>query len=153
MDGPETRRFAEYFARVGEQLDRYADGEHGDAMQRHAEWSEALTKPLPEHGVGADAVVDELERLVVPNGMRLADRGFWGWITVAPTTIPTVTSAASLIAAPQRYTLTAFNLLEELSLDWLRDLCELPGAMKGVYSSGGSTANLIALGAARQSAL
>jgi aromatic-L-amino-acid decarboxylase len=153
MDGPETRKFGEYFARVGEQLDRYVDGEYGDAMQRHTEWSEALTEPLPEHGVGADAVVDELQRLVVPNGMRLADRGFWGWVTVAPTTIPTVTSAASLIAGPQRYTLTAFNLLEELSLDWLRDLCGLPGEMKGVYSSGGSTANLIALGAARQWAL
>jgi aromatic-L-amino-acid decarboxylase len=153
MDGPETRRFEEYFARVGEQLDRYVDGEYGDAMQRHAEWSGALAGPLPEHGVGADAVVDELQRLVVPNGMRLADRGFWGWITVAPTTVPTVTSAASLIAGPQRYTLTAFNLLEELSLDWLRDLCGLPGEMKGVYSSGGSTANLVALGAARQWAL
>jgi aromatic-L-amino-acid decarboxylase len=153
MDGPETRNFAEYFARIGEQLDRYVDGEYGDAMERQAEWSKALTGPLPERGVGADAVVDELQRVVVPNGMRLADRGFWGWVTVAPTTVPTVTSAASLIAAPQRYTLTAFNLLEEQSLDWLRDLCGLPVEMKGVYSSGGSTANLVALGAARQSTL
>ena len=57
------------------------------------------------------------------------------------------------IAAPQRYTITAFNLLEELSLDWLAELCGLGGRMQGVYSSGGSVANLVALGAARQWAL
>ena len=46
---------------------------------------------------------------------------------------------------------TAFNFLEELSLRWLAEMCGL-GNMQGVYSSGGSVANLIALGGARQSA-
>jgi aromatic-L-amino-acid decarboxylase len=54
------------------------------------------------------------------------------------------------VASPQRYTITAFNRLEELSLDWLAELCGLAAGMKGVYSSGGSVANLVALGAARQ---
>ena len=55
-----------------------------------------------------------------------------------------------MVASPQRYTMTAFNHLEELSLDWLAQLCGLSREMKGVYSSGGSVANLVALGAARQ---
>ncbi len=46
---------------------------------------------------------------------------------------------------------TAFNFLEELSLQWLAEMCGI-GHMQGVYSSGGSVANLIALGGARQSA-
>ncbi|WP_273209976.1 pyridoxal phosphate-dependent decarboxylase family protein [Marinobacter subterrani] len=46
---------------------------------------------------------------------------------------------------------TAFNFLEELSLQWLAQMFGL-GPMLGVYSSGGSVANLIALGGARQSA-
>jgi aromatic-L-amino-acid decarboxylase len=49
--------------------------------------------------------------------------------------------------------LTAFNLLEEQGLDWLAQMCGLGAHMKGVFSSGGSTANLVALGAARQWAL
>jgi aromatic-L-amino-acid decarboxylase len=47
--------------------------------------------------------------------------------------------------------ITAFNLLEELSLRWLAKMFGIEG-MKGVYSSGGSVANLVALGGARQNA-
>jgi aromatic-L-amino-acid decarboxylase len=153
MPGPETENFSAQLGRIGAGLDRFVAGEHSDAMQRHGEWTEALSGPLPDEGIGADAVLEELERVVIPNGMRLAAPGFWGWITVAPTTIPVAAQAAAAVASPQRYTLTAFNLLEELSLDWLSELCSLPGGMKGVYSSGGSVANLVALGAARQWAL
>jgi aromatic-L-amino-acid decarboxylase len=67
--------------------------------------------------------------------------------------VPTAVNAASMIAAPQRQTVTAFHHLEEQALAWLVELCGLPSVMKGVFSSGGSTANLIALGAARQWAL
>ena len=153
MHAPETKNFSALLAHIGAELDRFADGGHGDALQRQDDWTNALTRGLPDEGIGADGVVDELERVVIPNGMRLADPGFWGWITVAPTTVPVAASAAAALASPQRYTLTAFNLLEELSLDWLAELCRLPTEMKGVYSSGGSVANLVALGAARQWAL
>ena len=54
------------------------------------------------------------------------------------------------VTSPQRVGLTAFNYLEELSLQWMAEMFELPSAMKGIYSSGGSVANLVALGAARQ---
>jgi aromatic-L-amino-acid decarboxylase len=37
-------------------------------------------------------------------------------------------------------------------LRWLADLCGLPADVHGVFASGGSTANLLALGAARQAA-
>jgi aromatic-L-amino-acid decarboxylase len=58
-------------------------------------------------------------------------------------------ATAASIASPQRYGHTAFNFLEELSLQWLASMCGV-GHMQGVYSSGGSVANLLALGAARQ---
>ena len=64
-----------------------------------------------------------------------------------------VAAAAASLASPQRYSITAFNLLEELSLEWLAELCGLGDTMRGVYVSGGSVANLVALGAARQWAL
>jgi aromatic-L-amino-acid decarboxylase len=95
-------------------------------------------------------VIDEIAETLIPNGARWAEPGFSSWITTGPDTVPVVAAAAASLAAPQRYTITAFNLLEELSLEWLAELCGLGGRMQGVYSSGGSVANLVALGAARQ---
>ncbi|MDA8297524.1 MAG: aminotransferase class V-fold PLP-dependent enzyme [Actinomycetota bacterium] len=120
-----------------------------DALERRSSWP-ALEATLPAAGIGGEAVLDELVSSVVPNGSRLHEEGFWGFITAAPGALAAVTSFAASIASPQRYTITAFNALEEVSLDWLGQLCALPGHMKGVYSSGGSAANLVALGAARQ---
>jgi aromatic-L-amino-acid/L-tryptophan decarboxylase len=148
----ETGSLSLLLGRAGVALERFL-GEPGDALPRRATWSEALDGPLPAEGVDAGAVVDELVNTVIPNGGRFSEPGFWGWITVGPDTVPTVAALAGMVASPQRYTLTAFNRLEELSLDWLAELCGLRAEMKGVYSSGGSVANLVALGAARQWAL
>lgn len=46
----------------------------------------------------------------------------------------------------------AFHHLEHLALRWLAELCGVPAEAAGVFTSGGSTANFVALGAARQSA-
>jgi aromatic-L-amino-acid decarboxylase len=154
VDGPpENDRVSQYLSRLGPELDRFLLADHGDAVERLDEWSASLAGALPEEGLGADAVLGELERDVLPNGMRLAEPGWWGFITVAPDALPAAVSAAASIASPQRYTITAFNRLEELSLEWLAQLCGLDSSLRGVYSSGGSVANLVALGAARQSAL
>ena len=127
--------------------------ERVDALRSPTDWQAQLTGPLPRDGIGADATLREYVDLVLPHGPHLTSEASWGWITTGPATVPTAVAAASMIAAPQRQTLTAFNLLEEQALDWLVELCGLPAGMKGVFSSGGSTANLVALGAARQWAL
>ena len=142
-----------YLERVGVALDDFLHGEHGDPMTRRDQWMGALERPLPDEGIGGKGVIDELVRNVVPNGARINEPGFWGWITTEPSAVATAASLAAIVASPQRYTLTAFNYLEELSLEWLAQLCGLGPNMKGVYSSGGSVANLVALGAARQWAL
>jgi aromatic-L-amino-acid decarboxylase len=149
----ETGNLGACASRIGVALDEFLRATHGDAMTRHAEWSTTLDGPLPLKGVGSEAVLEQLERDVIPNGTRLCEPGFWGWITAGPGTIGVIASLAAMVASPQRYTLTAFNRLEELSLEWLAELCGLSAQMKGVYSSGGSVANLVALGAARQWAL
>lgn len=142
-----------YLESVGAALDEFLHGEHPDPMTRRDQWLSALDRPLPNEGVGGEGVIDELVRNVIPNGARINEPGFWGWITTEPSAVATAASLAATVASPQRYTLTAFNYLEELSLEWLAQLCELGSNMKGVYTSGGSVANLVALGAARQWAL
>ena len=147
---PTTDDRNEYLRRVGVALDEFLFGQHLDPMTRRHHWKEALEGALPNEGIGGDRVIDELVSTVVPNGARINEPGFWGWITTEPTAVAVASSLAATVASPQRYTLTAFNYLEELSLEWLAQLCGLPPSMKGVYSSGGSVANLVALGAARQ---
>ena len=147
---PRTDAVGPALTQVGEALDRVLARPGRDAVDRRAEWTALLASPLPVAGIGADAVLAELVDVVAPNGTRLTDPGFWGWITVAPSTVPVAAAALASVVGGQRYTVTALNLLEEQSLDWLAELFGLPAGMKGVYSSGGSVANLVALGAARQ---
>ena len=149
----ETTRFGEFLGRVGRTLDGRVTEPAPDALTMRDAWADLEHGELPEVGVGADQVVDQITEQLIPNGARMIDPAFWMFITAGPTTVPVVAATAALVAGTQRQTIHAFHALEETSLRWLAQLVGLPGEMRGVYSSGGSTANLIALGAARQFAL
>ena len=151
QDKAETGHLQELLSRVGASLDDYLKFEQADALARRDTWRPALQRPVPQQGVGIDEVTRELVEQVIPNGSSVARPGFSGFIMTGATSASVIASTAAGIASPQRFQLSAFNLLEELSLDWLAQMFGL-GDMKGVYSSGGSVANLVALGAARQSA-
>jgi aromatic-L-amino-acid/L-tryptophan decarboxylase len=150
-DSAETGRLRPLLSQLGAGLDQFLTFEHPDALHPALRWREALDAPLPKQGAGIDRVVDELLRHVIPGGSAVPRPGFSSFITTGGTTASTLASTAASIASPQRYGHTAFNFLEDLSLQWLAELCGLHG-MQGVYSSGGSVANLLALGAARQRA-
>jgi aromatic-L-amino-acid/L-tryptophan decarboxylase len=150
-DAAETGRLQELLSALGTGLDRFLTFEHPDALHPSMRWRESLDAPLPKQGVGIERIVDELLRHVIPGGSAVPRPGFSSFITTGGTTASTLASTAASIASPQRYGHTAFNFLEDLSLRWLAELFGLKG-MQGVYSSGGSVANLLALGAARQRA-
>lgn len=152
-DPAELGRLAEALGPLMPALERFlASGDPDVAVTHRAEWIGALDRPLPADGVGLDAVVDELSRWVVPHGQRTPHPGFAAYIIGRATTAPLASGVAAQVAGHFRYFLTSFNFLEELSLRWLAELCRIPGDRFGIYSSGGSTANLLAMGAARQAA-
>ena len=146
----ETGKLQDLLSRLGAGLDTFQEFTHLDAQHPSKTWQTELVTPLPHEGEGIDSVVDALIHQVVANGSPIPKPGFSGFITTGGTTIATLATTAASVASPQRYMLTAFNLIEELSLQWMAEMFAL-GAMQGVYSSGGSVANLVALGAARQS--
>jgi aromatic-L-amino-acid/L-tryptophan decarboxylase len=150
-DAAETGQLGPLLAQIGAGLDEYLKFEHPDALHPGRRWHEHLGIALPLEGIGIEGVVDELVQHVVPNGSAVPRPGFCSFITTGGTTASTLASTAASIASPQRYGITAFNFLEALSLEWLADMFGLK-SVQGVYSSGGSVANLLALGAARQSA-
>jgi aromatic-L-amino-acid decarboxylase len=135
IDAAETGRLQELLARIGAALDEFVRFEHPDALHPGQRWRESLDVPLPQHGIGIDRVTEELVRDIIPNGSQIPKPGFCSFITTGGTTAAALAATAANIASPQRYSLTAFNLLEEVSLKWLATLCGV-GSMQGVYSSG-----------------
>ena len=152
-DRAECGNLSAHLGALGAHLDRYLRFEHPDAMSDPDRWQAALGRDLPEHGIGIEAVLTEMGSHLIPNGSQIPHPGCSAFITTGATTIGALATLAGSIAAPQRLGATAFNFLEELSLQWLADMLEVRPGFKGVYSSGGSTANLVALGGARQSAM
>lgn len=150
-DAAETGDLHSLLSRLALGLDEYLKFEHPDALHPSRSWREHLNLALPREGIGIQGVLDELVQQVIPNGSAVPRPGFCSFITTGGVSASTLASTAASIASPQRYGLTAFNFLEALSLEWLAEMFGL-GSMQGVYSSGGSVANLLALGAARQSA-
>jgi glutamate/tyrosine decarboxylase-like PLP-dependent enzyme len=152
-DRAECGDLSTHLAVLGAHLDRYLRFEHPDAMQAEADWRRVLDRALPSDGIGIDALLAEIGRQVIPNGSQIPNPGSTAFITTGATTVGALATLAGAVAAPNRLGATAFNFLEELSLQWLAEMFELPPEFKGLYSSGGSTANLVALGGARQRAL
>lgn len=151
IEHAETGNLQALLSEIGAGLDEFLKFEHPDALRTQGSWRRALDIPLPQQGVGIEQVTREIVSQLIPNGSPVPRPGFSSFITTGSTSASTLASAAASIASPQRYMHTAFNFVEELSLQWLAEMCGV-GGMQGVYSSGGSVANLIALGGARQSA-
>lgn len=148
----ECGNLTQLLQQLGANLDEYLRFEYPDAVENIEIWRSALEGPLPELGIGVEKVLEEMGRELIPNASQMPYPGCTSFITTGATSVGALATLAGSIASPQRYGINAFNFLEELSLNWLVELFGLPAEMKGVYSSGGSVANLLALGAARQQA-
>lgn len=142
----------QHLATLGASLDSYLRFEGEDALAAPEGWRKVLQRPLPEQGVGLAEVLREMGECLVPNGSQIPRPGCSSFITTGATTVGALATLAGAVAAPQRGGLHAFNFVEDLSLRWLIELFGLPADFQGIYSSGGSVANLLALGAARQRA-
>ncbi len=149
-DLAETAKLGTLMQDLGKHLDTFLEFKHDDALVSINSWQPCLDIPLPEKGCGIDKVAHEINQLLVPNGSAIPNPGCTSFITTGATSAGALANLAAAVAAPQRIGMTAFNFLEEKSLQWLADLFELPSRMKGIYSSGGSVANIVGLGAARQ---
>jgi glutamate/tyrosine decarboxylase-like PLP-dependent enzyme len=145
-----TGELAESLAALLPALEKFLRFEGPDPAAKRATWRRALDGPLPEEGEGREAVLRELRELVIPNGLRIGAPGFTGWVTNAPTTVPAVAQLAGSIASAQRWWSTPGNFLEVLAFRWLARLLGFPDHFEGSFTSGGATANLLGLAAARQ---
>jgi aromatic-L-amino-acid decarboxylase len=133
-------------------LERFVRFEGPDPARFRSRWLPALDGMLPVTGIGRDAVLAELADLVVPNGLRTGHPGFSGWVTTMPTDVGIAADLAQAVAVAQRWWATAGNFVDDLAMRWLVALLGFPASFAGTFTAGGSTANLLGLGAARQHA-
>ena len=151
-DVARTDRLTEAVSAILPALDAFNRFDTPDRSSYRSEWKPLLDEPLPEHGVGADAVLELLTDVVIPRGLRVGHPGFTSWVTTAPSTTAAAGQLASAVAFPQRYWLQPGNHLDVMAVRWLIELLGFPASFVGTFTSGGSTANLVGLGAARQHA-
>ncbi len=133
-------------------LDAFNRFEGQDRSSFRSEWGPILDEPLPEEGVGVEAVMEIMRDTLIPNGLRLGHPGFTSWVTTSPSTTGAAGLLASAVVSAQRWWLQPGNHLDSMSVRWIIDLLGFPESFVGTYTSGGSTANLVGIGGARQHA-
>ena len=97
-------------------LERFLRFEGADPARARSRWRPALEGPLPQVGVGRDAVLAELADVIIANGLRVGHPGFSGWVTTGPTDVGAAADLAQAVAVPQRWWATAGNLADDLGV-------------------------------------
>ncbi|MEO8024862.1 MAG: aminotransferase class I/II-fold pyridoxal phosphate-dependent enzyme [Bryobacteraceae bacterium] len=121
-----------------------------------AEIRAALREPVPPAGSSFDAVLDQIQRDVIPNRLNLTHPRFFAFV-------PGPSNYVSVLGDALASGLNVFNgswlggsaaaAMELQTIDWLRGLCGFPETAGGLFVSGGSVANLTALAVARDTKL
>ena len=150
----------EEFRRIGHELiDRIADFRAGVAARpvmsaaRPGELRAALPKAAPERAESFAAVFDDLDRLIIPGLSQWQHPSFFGYF-------PANSELSSVLGDYLSTGLGALGLswqaspalteLEEVVVDWMRQLVGLSDAWSGVIQDTASTTTLVALICARE---
>jgi glutamate/tyrosine decarboxylase-like PLP-dependent enzyme len=127
----------------------------GRSPSRH-EMEERLREALPEEGQDPHAVIDQVEADVLPNTMRVDHPRFFGFVPGPNNFIGVLADALAAgfnVFSGTWISGAAAAQVELVVIDWLRELCGLPETARGLFTSGGSMANVTALAAARHAVL
>lgn len=113
----------------------------------------ALPETPPESGTSMDEILRDFERILMPGITHWNHPGFFAYFAIsgsAPGVLAEFLSAALNVQAMLWRTSPAATELEEVALDWLRQLIGLPVGFEGVIYDTASISSLHALAAARE---
>lgn len=147
-----TDRLSEAISALLPALEAFSRFEGPDLAAPASAWRSVLDEPLPETGAGLDAVLTLLDETVIRRGLRIGHPGFSGWVTTSPTTVGVAADLAQTVASAQRWWVQPGNHLDSMAVEWMLQLIGFPDSFVGQFTAGGSSANLVGLGAARQHA-
>ncbi len=115
-------------------------------VPRPEEALQNLLVPLSEDGESAEQVYDSLLENLIPYDVRMTRPQFWGW--VAGTGSPFGALVDMLISGRNSGAGGDPQLLIH-TLNWIKELLEIPEDYSGVFVSGGSEASFTGLAVAR----
>lgn len=155
MSGPEFRRFghelvdwiADYFDNIDD-LPVLAAIEPGDLKAK-------LPTSPPEQGEPMEAIVADVDRLIVPALTHWSHPSFFAYFatsTSGPGILGELLTAAFDNKAMLWRTSPASTELEEVTLDWLRQMMGLDPGMNGIIYDTASVSSMHAIAAAREGA-
>jgi glutamate/tyrosine decarboxylase-like PLP-dependent enzyme len=115
-----------------------------------------LAKPLPEDGMAAETVIDELVRDVEGGILGSVNARFFGWVIGG--TLPVAIAADWLTSvwdqnAASNLTSPAEAVVEEVSGTWVKELLDIPRTASFAFVTGCQMAHTTALAAARHKLL
>jgi glutamate/tyrosine decarboxylase-like PLP-dependent enzyme len=139
-------------------VDHFAEGgEEGLGQVPDRQELEArLREPLPEAGTDPDAVLDQVEHDILPNTIRVDHPRFFGFVPGPNNFVGVLADALAAgfnVFSGTWISGAAAAQVEMVVVDWLTSLCGLPDAAGGLFTSGGSMANVMGLAAARHAVL
>ncbi len=115
----------------------------------------ALPSKAPERGEAMEAMLADLDRVIVPGVTHWNHPGFLAYFATsgsAPGILGEMLSAAFNVNAMLWRTSPSATELEEVTLGWLRQLIGLPEEFEGVIYDTASISTLCAIAAAREAA-
>ena len=122
-------------------------------MASLAEIRAQLDQELPVGGASFDELVRTIEEVIIPTCRQNGHPRMFGYVTSPGTA---ASALADLLASVVNVNSTAWRSapgpteLERVAIDWIRQIVGLPAGAGGLFVSGGSTANLCGLAAARE---
>jgi aromatic-L-amino-acid decarboxylase len=122
------------------------------AQVRPGEVRASLPASPPDRAEPFQAVLDDLDRVLLPGITHWNHPRFFAYFAISgsePGILAELLAAALNVNAMLWRTSPAATELEELALDWLRQLLGLPEGLHGHIEDTASTSTLAALGAAR----
>jgi aromatic-L-amino-acid/L-tryptophan decarboxylase len=120
------------------------------------EVSAGLTPVMPESGDPLDAILRDLDTVVMPGVVHWghpAFLGYFGSTSNGPALLGEIAAAALNVSAMTWRTSPSATELETVVLRWISDLVGLPASFMGIVYDTASVALLHALAAAREEAL
>jgi glutamate/tyrosine decarboxylase-like PLP-dependent enzyme len=109
-----------------------------------------MEQPLPTDGKDPAAILQAFAETVLPHPMGNASPHFFAWVNSPPAPIGVL---AELLAAGMNPSVAggdhAATYVEHAVLNWIKTLMGYPASAGAILASGGSVANLIALGVMR----
>lgn len=125
------------------------------SQNKPGQLKKAVPTSAPERGEEMETILADLDRVIVPGVTHWNHPGFFAYFAIsgsAPGILGEMLSAAFNVNAMLWRTSPSATELEEVTLEWLRQLIGLPDSFEGVIYDTASISTLCAIAAAREAA-